>query len=36
MLQAIEAVLPGRPVAEVARENEELATALELWGDRST
>jgi 2,3-diketo-5-methylthiopentyl-1-phosphate enolase len=36
MLQAIEAVLAGRPVAEAAREHEELATALELWGDRST
>ena len=36
MRQAIDAVLAGRSVGDAAREHEELATALDLWGDRST
>jgi 2,3-diketo-5-methylthiopentyl-1-phosphate enolase len=35
MRQAIDAVLAGRPVAEAAREHAELATAIELWGQRT-
>lgn len=36
MRQAIDAVLAGRSVPDAAREHEELATALDLWGDRSS
>ena len=34
MMQAIKAVMAGIPLEEAAKENEELAAALKLWGKK--